>query len=305
MKNIYFTVFFGFFNFLSFGQPYHPLIRPNLTWDVMYGYGAAWCSLEGGAHYFFSGDTVIQGKQYEIIVGNPIVTANGNPVPYCPPFLINSNNSFVAGFIREDTLARKVFVFDQANNLDALLYDFTLAPGDTLNSVYATLGMNLTIDSIGTISLLNGELRRIFYLGPITNLLLTNNFFIEGIGGSEGLQNRLVSALGHWGVPSCIKENSVQIYGYECIGFVGFEENSDQKISRVFPNPAQDYIGVEVDNFNGKNYYLKDLSGRVVCMKLLTEKYTQIDVSNLTSGIYFYGITGQDQDSYGKIIVSR
>jgi hypothetical protein len=270
----------------------------------MYGYGAAWCSLEGGAHYFFQGDTVIQGKQYQIIFRNQIVTANGNPIPYCAPFLINSNNSFLAGFIREDTLAKKVFVFDQMNNLDALLYDFTLSPGDTLNSDYATMGVNLIVDSIGTISLLNGDLRRIFYLGPLENGP-NGIFYIEGIGGSGGLQNGLVFALGHWGIPQCIKENSIQIYGNECIGFVGLEENSNQNMMRVFPNPAQDFIDLEINDYNGRTFYLKDLAGRIIFRKMLNEKLERIDISDLSSGSYFYSVSGESQNSVGKIIVRR
>jgi len=80
--------------------------------------------------------------------------------------------------MREDTVARKVYVFDIGNGVDASLYDFTLEPGDTL-PFYAGQG-EMIVDSVGTVMLLTGEARKIFYLNY-------NQYYIEGIGGSAGL----------------------------------------------------------------------------------------------------------------------
>jgi hypothetical protein len=73
----------------TFGQGYHPLIRPNLKWQVMQGDGTQICNLSNGENYFLNGDTTILGTTYKKVSYNTIVPLN--PGPYCPPFGINGS----------------------------------------------------------------------------------------------------------------------------------------------------------------------------------------------------------------------
>ncbi len=61
--------------------------------------------------------------------------------------------------MREDTIAKKVFIYEEWCG-DALLYDFSLDVNDTLLTVFSS---PLVVDSIRYVNLLNGEERKIFY----------------------------------------------------------------------------------------------------------------------------------------------
>ena len=66
--------------------------------------------------------------------------------------------------------------------------------------------------------------------------------------------------------------------------------NSNAAI-RIFPNPANTILNIQTENFNPVLISVFDVNGR----KISEQKYTpQIDVSTLTSGIYFIELTGSD-----------
>ncbi len=66
--------------------------------------------------------------------------------------------------------------------------------------------------------------------------------------------------------------------------------NSNAAI-RIFPNPANTILNIQTENFNPVLISVFDVNGR----KISEQKYTpQIDVSTLTSGIYFIELKGSD-----------
>ncbi|MBK7964212.1 MAG: hypothetical protein IPK10_02065 [Bacteroidetes bacterium] len=199
----------------SFAQNYYPLIRPNLVWQILHGNGAYICDKKDGHQYFFQGDSIISGFTYQKIYFNPIISLIVNP--YCPPFAVDgSSTAFYGGLMKEDTISRKVFIYNYSINSEELLYDFNLVTGDTLNSNLPEV--LVIVDSVGLISLPNGGLRKIFYLDSGEN-------YIESIGGSQGIQFQLYQGLGFWEIPICISENNIPIWGGQCFGTVGINEN--------------------------------------------------------------------------------
>ncbi len=124
-----------------------------------------------------------------------------------------------AGFIREDTIAKQVF-FSYGEE-EGLIYDFSLAVGDTV--VVNNMSMNdetqpLVCDSIDQVDI-NGVMKNRFYLFGIESS--TNETYnpaevwIEGIGSNYGI---LYSGLGS--VPMgggthsmlCCSQNGITIY---------------------------------------------------------------------------------------------
>lgn len=65
------------------------------------------------------------------------------------------------------------------------------------------------------------------------------------------------------------------------MGPVGISELENENVS-IYPNPAQDYINISEDYISAKIY---NINGSLV-MDVL-QNQTQIDVSNLSSGVYF------------------
>lgn len=270
----------------TYGQIYHPLIRSNTYWDVLQGTGQDICNTNSGAQYFFEGDTIIMGLEYAIVRSYPIVSLL--PVPFCPPYAIDSTNSNVAAFMREDTLARRVYIFDQSEQLDVILYDFSLMAGDTLDPVIGQ-GLTLVIDSIGNTTLLDGSERKIFYLD-------NGFFYIESIGGSAGLIFPLFMGLGWWYTPLCVRENDVQLWGEQCYGYLGsvdLVEMPNPELPSITPNPARGTIRVSGAGDLPTDLIFFDLSGREVLRQQIRTTAELVDISCLRPGSYFYRITAQ------------
>jgi hypothetical protein len=96
------------------------------------------------------------------------------------------NSSFCSfGFVREDSIARKVYFKDNVGNNEILLYDFSLQVGDTFNPVvtycspYYAAGAYI-LDSITTTTIQAGQ-RRVFWLN-IPNSIQQPMKWIESVG---------------------------------------------------------------------------------------------------------------------------
>ena len=73
---------------------------------------------------------------------------------------------------------------------------------------------------------------------------------------------------------------------------------------RIYPNPASDFINIEMLNTNLKDYSfnITDLSGKVL---IQSENSKRIDISKLSSGIYFATMIVEDQKLTKKIVISK
>lgn len=294
-------------SFFAKAQQYNPLLKANTFWDIMISSSSEICYLESGGRYFLLGDTIISGNTYSIIREFPIVPIN-NPGPYCPPFIVNPNTSVISGFIREDTITQQVFVYDQSNDTDALLYDFNLTDGDTLNSVYAGQGASIIIDSVRTTTLLNGDLRKIFYYSDTWgNTCNQFQYYIEGIGSQVGLHFPLVYiSCGSGGGLTCVKSNDIQLYGGQCVGTVGLKEEKVHEQLEIYPNPANEVLNISIAkdiDLTNASISLFDVMGKEILNRKIESNTTLIDVSQYTKGVYFYQIIHQEQQISGKLII--
>ena len=69
-------------------------------------------------------------------------------------------------------------------------------------------------------------------------------------------------------------------------------EVSKNSEAKIYPNPAENTIQVELGSAFGKdiNLRLVDLQGRIVLTRLITQAENQVNVENLPQGIYIYTI---------------
>ncbi len=272
----------------TFAQNYYPLVRPNLLWQVMHGYTATICYFEYGHQSYLQGDTVVSGFTYLKVHSNPIISLIGNP--FCPPYVVNGNSPTCCGLMREDTIARKVFVYNYTINSDELLYDFNLVAGDTLNSIS---GMGLIVDSVSTISLPNIGVRKIFYLNSGKN-------YIESLGGSNGIGFPLIDPLGYIYAPICISENNIPIWG-GCFGTVGINENLLES-KMVYPNPFVNEISIKASNAEVTEIILYNGISNEIFRQSFSNS-TTINTENLVSGIYVYKMINKSGlSSFGKLV---
>ena len=73
---------------------------------------------------------------------------------------------------------------------------------------------------------------------------------------------------------------------------------------RIYPNPASDFINIEMLNTNLKDFSfsITDLSGKLL---IRSENSKKIDVSKLSKGIYFGTMTVEGQKLTKKIVISK
>ncbi len=63
----------------------------------------------------------------------------------------------------------------------------------------------------------------------------------------------------------------------------------------VYPNPAKDFLNVELNGINPSFYVVFDAFGRELLKDKLQQKLTPISIENLDSGCYFIQVEGQSQ----------
>jgi hypothetical protein len=297
-RSIISIVFFVAF-VCSNAQQYHPLIKTNTTWDQYYNILPVFCYTYGERVFFEDHDTVINGLTYKVCMSQQIIQIN--PGPYCPPFEIDSM-SFIVAFLREDTIARRVFInSSQTGGLDELLYDFSLNVGDTLHSTYLGNGETIVIEAVEEMILNNGEIRKQF----VVNSQL-NSSYTEGIGNSFGLFTQIpVSFCECAGGYFCIKQDGTSILGlggycdFQYVGVRNFEW-LDFEIS---PNPVIDKFKIKIPTeLLGSSFELYNLLGHEYLRKTLNNSITEFDISNLQPGLYLYSFGSEPNLIQGKLM---
>ncbi|MBK7966130.1 MAG: T9SS type A sorting domain-containing protein [Bacteroidetes bacterium] len=201
--------------------------------------------------------------------------------------------------MREDSIAKKLYILDlNSSAIEQILYDFSLNAGDTLNAQYQlTAGSIIIVDSVGSTSLSNGEIRNIFYLNSGT-------FYIESIGGRNGLMSPLISFSGGSGETlGCVKLNGVVHYdGGICYVPVGINTNSNDPHLTVYYEKEYQNIKINSKNLELKGEFkILNLEGKIIFSKIIEEDNLSINANNLNSGIYLY----QYEMLNGKIITGK
>jgi hypothetical protein len=83
---------------------------------------------------------------------------------------------------------------------------------------------------------------------------------------------------------------------------VGINENSQDNLFSVFPNPAQSIINIKADiKLIGEVYTIYDNTGRVVLTGKLNSQNTSIELGNLSGGIYMFRV-GENMKQAFKMI---
>jgi len=99
----------------------------------------------------------------------------------------------------------------------------------------------------------------------------------------------------------CTARDSITITINLCTGIN--ENNTDVNI-KIFPNPGNNFINVELKNISNEilNLEIIDINGQVLFNKKLDNNFKQIDISSYSKGIYFVKLKGQDFIKVEKVI---
>ncbi|MEP5612559.1 MAG: T9SS type A sorting domain-containing protein [Cyclobacteriaceae bacterium] len=72
---------------------------------------------------------------------------------------------------------------------------------------------------------------------------------------------------------------------------LGSDEIQPKVSVLIYPNPASDFLKIDIENGRGSRYKLHDLLGRLVGQGALDEASTTVDISKLVDGAFKLSIT--------------
>ena len=290
MKKLYFLIIALSITCSAFSQAYKPMLSNSSEWYYFeIGFNP------GTTHFAIDGDTLLSGLLYRKITETRLFTPS------------SGITAIQTHYLREDSVARKVYFIDWNGNVD-LLYDYNLLPGDTFELPLVFGGGQLVLDSIsydfsdliqtslamnapGCIpdsSNLDFVSPKIFHFGGV--------IWIEGIGClSHLMETRL---FGCYQFLSChFDDNAIKDFhisswqnqlNYECISFfVGIDEKPfNEGALEIYPNPANgESITIDGDGLNLVELY--NIQGQLIKTVEVKNDKVAIDLNKQLKGIYF------------------
>jgi len=270
---------------VGFGQAniYHPFPDSAACWHENYLWGTI-CAVNENQYHVFGSDTVIGLYNYHTLL------MSGSEVCYGYPPTYKSGKHF----IRQDILQKKVYTWAPGFYTDTVLYDFTLVAGNVFHN-----GMwGYTVTLVDSVLMGDGYHKRLW-----TNLQFStiNNgdsavSIIEGVGSTLGLffSNQGVE---YGSVLTSNMQNSQCIYkaymaSCSCSSIAGisiFDTQTD--VITIAPNPTFGNFTLQSQKKLGM-VYVYNVNGEMVYSNLIEDKSKQIDLSNLSAGIYFIQVQG-------------
>lgn len=80
---------------------------------------------------------------------------------------------------------------------------------------------------------------------------------------------------------------------------------STNKPFSIYPNPAQEFITIKLDELQCGNFEILDLYGNVVSSFLLSDKEKRIKLNGLKNGVYLIRMTTKNQTFSDKLIITN
>jgi hypothetical protein len=85
----------------------------------------------------------------------------------------------------------------------------------------------------------------------------------------------------------------------------GIREENNNGLLKVYPNPANDKLIIRVNKNGNNDIVIADVIGRKVKQIKTSELQTEINVSDLKSGIYFITLTQDNMNYVQKIVIRK
>jgi hypothetical protein len=274
-KKIYTLLLSAAFSTIGFAQ-YHPLLE-NPSWVVTI------------ANFGGSNNVVIQ-PGVDIVIGG---------VTYKK--FIDSAWGNTEVFLREDAAAQKVY--RRINNVDVLLYDFSLTVGSTI-SLSNGLGYNVT--SVENIPSADGTTRKRIHL----NNFITSETWIEGVGSPNNpLKPSYELPSDPYLYVQCSFQNGVNIYNHGLVNTgtptdcaaLGTIDQTLQTMT-ISPNPMKTNatISMASELINAELLIYNPIGQLVRRIKGINGNEFVLSKDNLENGIFLMQLSEE-----GKIIATR
>lgn len=269
--------------------PYTPFLIENATWiqfDAPDGF-------DNISYYAFKiqGDTVLNAETYKKLYRYELKKVGETS------FHLLSQTFFMA--LREDTLTRRVYQLQTINNGDQLPPDYLESEfinfdyhiGDVFTNYFLIeAGVKIVTD---TITFIYGKERR-------TLIDASGIALIEGIGYEDGLflepHTWTHAGFGFGLVDYC------QDINFNCNILTSINSYIAPKV-KIFPNPTSDFINVEFKQFFKGKITLSSVTGQIILTSIFSGIDYQIDIRELTSGIYLLNLESEKGQLIQKIMI--
>lgn len=260
-----------------FGQSGKAIVEENRVWSTL----DIHCMPNGNNYstYYirFDEDTIIDGFNYK-----RMWHSNDE----------SQLNWILYGFIREDE--NKRVYLRPPDYYEGMVYDFGCAVGDTLvtwNIYLNNDSLHFVVTNIDSVLLLDGYKKRIT-LFEFNNEL--EEVWVEGLGSYYGILNSGNNAYG--GVCGsyqalCYENNDALVYQHPDYATCYYDAtvSVDQKPVepiRVYPNPANDFVNIEVNGNEIKEIEIFDLNGKKIFNETTSDNKILINLQRLDKGLY-------------------
>jgi hypothetical protein len=287
MKKVIILFVFAIWSFTSFAQDSFPLIEENKTWNVLAVALVGsnfWDTTFTTITYRLSGDTVIGSNSYLKLYE----TREETPTEWD-----------LMGFMREEN--KKVWLKEVSEPNELLMYDLSANQGDTLRVWVQSEEEFLVVDSITEIEI-NGEMRTKYCL----SFYNYHETWIDGIGSDKGIVwSGTTGIVGGWFRFLCSSLNDELIYinpNYTSCYLITDLIEFDEKSVKIFPNPATDILNIEGE-LEIESISLHNLNGQLI--KHFNANNRQLNISDISSGMYFLKVTCNNEESTIKVIVEN
>jgi hypothetical protein len=275
-------------------QEYHPALGDTNVWKIVSTFESTLTET-----YSTKRDTVFNGRYYK---------------EFGLSYFLN-----VFGYIREDSIAKKIYIRPTENHQDTneyVMYDFSLEVNDSIELFnidswqLVSLGL-YTVDSIKLIYIDGIERKKFFltgepYVYPGRN---ENPVWIEGIG-----------SIGHFLYPgisvdemnlgelSCFFKDNKHIYQSpkfnSCdIFIIGINETKNKNSFEIYPNPFNNNLTIKFNYANKTNIRIINNMGQIVYLKKsIIIDNLDLDLSFLEDNLYILQIFNNEMYETQKII---
>ncbi len=100
--------------------------------------------------------------------------------------------------------------------------------------------------------------------------------------------------------PSTLNTIDAKLVGIEPIG------NPANQIATIYPNPTRDILNIQLSESSSTQIKLRSLDGKIIREQITLNKYTQLNVSDLNSGIYLLEIiNAKGERQLSKLIIAK
>jgi hypothetical protein len=272
MYSIICSLCFLLIPFIGTSQNYEHTLKEEKRWHISQDIGMG---ATANNYYVTTCDTSINSKNYFRLDEVFPSSSQYNPV--------------LIGFVREDSIAQKVYFLDTNDLSEELIIDYTLSVGDSFN--FVNYSSYLDVVHVDTL-FMNGKFRRaIHFQGYGQGIPYPR--FIAGMGNGFWGVNRNYNAFFGRGY----NHGGLEQSGFNCAYTTPIQETlKEEHTFNSFPNPFTNSIQIELNDYKQSGVLVKkgviyDFTGKIVKVFEI-EKNKTLSLESLSNGMYFLTIEG-------------